>query len=344
MAASPGAIQALPPSTTTDVVIKQLPSQKTYLMYLELAKSKNSTAELCGICLESFTEAVSECCGLPDCKGKSAITSKPCEHLFHYCCISTWHNSIRPERNTCTTCRCELFIAYPLSVSQIDQLVNELTPGQRLVRSDMYWLITRARMLLMAIDIRALERPHFMRFVGYPYVEFCLDMRNELLQNGVVNPAFEQHRDTFVPIMVATSILIEMAYSPHHTRSPDFLSFVVWVSNLRDNFTNEDYVTLYMEFLRRGLFATSDYQARDIPNALILQHTEFEARVLEVSTKMAKMNKRSKLVKKLWHIANFSVNNVLARPYHCRSYPTLCSLLGRVIVGRSTHDVVFGGE
>ena len=46
-------------------------------------------------------------------------------HLFHYDCITSWHGSLRPERNTCPSYRLGLFLADPLSDEQIQQLTEE---------------------------------------------------------------------------------------------------------------------------------------------------------------------------------------------------------------------------
>lgn len=123
---------------------QRLPSQQRYLEDLSAQRSGQeapSTPDAtCGICLDHLAATVPDCCTLSNCKCNATVTSLPCRHLFHYYCITRWHCSIRPERNTCPNCSLELFLAEPLDDDQIRQMTGQseqLQPDEEFIPWDL---------------------------------------------------------------------------------------------------------------------------------------------------------------------------------------------------------------
>ena len=165
---------------------------------------------------ESCAEPTLECCMLPECKGKLVVSTQPCRHLFHYCCISRLNHSTRPKRNTCPECPCELFVADPLTKEQIRHLFDEPQPTERIVRTDAYILTFYAKDYQEKLDKCIRKRHDLFRLRGNYLRGFCEGMPDLLLSvNRPVKPVSTQHKNASVLIVAAIALLLEIAFVPH---------------------------------------------------------------------------------------------------------------------------------
>lgn len=340
-----------PQKSSTNCIAQQLPSQQKYFERIESvilqATTPQSSDEQCSICRESCAEPTSECCMLPGCKGKLVVDTQPCRHLFHYCCISRWHHSSRPERNTCPECRCELFVAEPLTEEQIRHLFDEPQPTERIVRTDAYILTFCAKDYLEKLDKCTRKRHNLFRLRGNYLRGFCEGMPDLLLSvNRPVKPVFTQHKNAFVLIVAAIALLLEMAFVPQHIWKPDYLTFINFVDGLRNEFTEEEYSRLYQTFLHDGLFRTNHYLTEPVTEEEMgeemRRQIELHAKIEQISA-MGVMFKRSPWWKKtVWRVANVSLRNLpILPPFPCTDR-TLSSLLRRIVIGESPHDLRYG--
>ena len=350
----PAAVASLstPRKSSTDCIAQQLPSQREYLARIKpkglQATTSQSPDKRCSICQESFAEPTSECCMLPGCKGKLVVNTQPCCHLFHYCCISRWHHSARPERNTCPECRCELFIADPLTEEQIRQLFDETQPTRVIVRLDVYFLTFRAKSYLEQLDRCTRKRHSLFRSRRNYLREFCEGLPGLLFSEDTrVNPIFTQHKNAFVRIVAAIAMLLEMVFVPHHIWKPDYLGFINFVDDLRNKFTDEEYTRLYQTFLRDGLFSADDYLTVTITgNAMeeeMQRQIEVDAELEHISAEMGGIFKRSPWWRKtVWRVANMSLTNPPILPSFPGTDRTLSSLLRRIVIGDIPHVLRYG--
>lgn len=327
-----------------------LPSQQQYLKTLGSSRLQSEPPrnqdKACAICLDPVTDPHSTCDMLLQCKGGAIIETKPCGHLFHHCCIVQWHCTARPERNTCPECRCELFIAENLTYEQIRQLTDDALPIMRIDALDQL----AATDMMIPDDLSALRRLARHRLsmylrrgqpMGYFWPLECEVLRDKLLETlGPVRSVFTQHTDTFVIVLIAATLLFEIARWPHLTRRPDFQRFVDWVDYKMDTMAAEGvYEELYTEFRTRGLFMADGWRITQITLVHVQYQLELVSRIRLVSAEMEARTRESAWRRGSRRLAHISVCGVfeflLEKTYHKNQ--TLAGLFTRMSLGEQAH-------
>jgi hypothetical protein len=211
---------------------------------------------------------------------------------------------------------------------------------------DVYILTFCANDYLEKLDKCTRKRHALFRLRGSYLRGFCDAMPDLLLSvNRPVNPVFTQHKNAFVIIVAAIAILLEMAFVPHRIWKPDYQTFINYVDGLRDEFAEEEYSRLYQTFLHDGLFRTDYYLTESVTEE---EMGEEMRRQVERSAKIEQISrwgifKRSPWWKKtVWRVANVSWRKPpILPPFPCTDR-TLSSLLRRIMVSESPHDLRYG--
>ena len=269
----------------------ELPSQRHYFSQLQPTHPGIGTIleseTTCSICLEDF----SDCSTL-------VIHLQPCQHLFHYGCILTWNRSARPERHTCPSCRHELYIPDPLTSEQIrelagsretqtsDDAVARLGPNEVLVPWEHLSVSTYAEMFVDWL-INWTQESRRRRLTGGSWMMLCKMLRDKVLdEGGPLRSNFEARKDTFVLLVLAVQLLLEITRYEDATRQSSFRRFIAWMDSLLDDLGQEQFRALYTEMECHGLFQTEGYRMAVVPESFLERQKEAGDRIKSVSIEM----------------------------------------------------------
>ncbi len=341
----------------TSCKLQRLLPQKEYLIDLCSRKCQplvlQESDSSCGICLDTVTELISEHEGQAKIRTKVIVALRPCQHIFHYSCIVRWHTSIRPERNTCPICRCELFVADPLTDAQIDLLTNgvrlprreetiaRLRPDEVLVPWDMFIMLANAQQSVDGVIEHVRASRIYRRLWGHPWIALCKRLRDEmLLICGQLRPVFQPHGDTFILAIVAAVLLVQITRHPSATRRPDFQRLVDLTDELVNGFREEEFRTLYNQFLYGGLFEIDSYYTIRATREHIRAQIAITARIRLISAEMRDRQQESKHKGFFRRVAHFNVSDLL-EDHPRRSDKTLSAVLSRMTNGETPHFLAY---
>ncbi|KAF1938329.1 hypothetical protein EJ02DRAFT_457956 [Clathrospora elynae] len=295
-----------------------LPHQKHFLSH-DLVLSADDT-ELprpgieCGVCLEELVahtqsdENNHSPSTLESGSTSTVVFLKPCTHFFHDKCIRQWHNSTRPERNTCPICRLVLFVADPLTAAQIRQLHGDsrpLGPYRRLGPNDV--LINWEAYIMDVVASQHVRRELDRVLVSggkHHWVEICKDVRNSCLEvGGTLRHIFEPYRDTFMLVLLAIPMMHAIIRNDNAVRNRGLAEFSDWCDEARELLGTERMLNLSMEMRRNGLFESDVHRVVTLPTIYIQARRESIFRVEEIRAELALQRARRSMRGRLARIA-----------------------------------------
>jgi hypothetical protein len=275
----------------------------------------------CGICLEKLSLPTSATEAQYFLLSEKVVLLIPCGHFFHKDCILAWHSSIRPERDTCPICRRTLFIADPLTPTQLELLQEydldhthsileepEIDPAEE----HSVWVVMNGEYMTMDVvaGLVIQQQMDLMNALAgrFHWYEVCKSIHNVMLAiNGPLRPVFETHKDTFVLCVHCTAALISIGNSNLQMERLDRRDFLNWLQSLLMQVGGELVEELCVEMERDGLFvrpllpivaAPWEYQDQSYMNSHALRNI-LEA-VMELRRDTGLRATLRRIARKLW--------------------------------------------
>ncbi|KAI8938697.1 hypothetical protein NX059_004563 [Plenodomus lindquistii] len=222
----------------------------------------------CGVCLEGLAP-VADWSGPTSHLPPPVVYLQPCAHFFHQSCIVQWHTGNRPERNTCPLCRCTLFIADPLTATQIRLLHPDRRPlepyrvpgpDEELVSWDLYHRDMEASFAVNLEVDRAI-----LNGGEHRWIHVSRTVRDNIMAaGGRIRPELEPHYDTTVLLGCAMSVLASVVRYRSAIRSPAFVSFNRFIDALMRGQEDPD---IWADIQRNGLFRCNLRKVATVPKA-----------------------------------------------------------------------------
>ncbi|KAF2845311.1 hypothetical protein T440DRAFT_522739 [Plenodomus tracheiphilus IPT5] len=278
---------------------EQLPSQLDFLTNHIIRSSEECLVPddglECGVCLEDLVpvaQSIRPGSRLAD----PVVYLKPCAHFFHVLCIVRWHNSSRPERNTCPLCRRVLFVADPLTPTQIRLLHGDSRPlgPHRLPGPDEeiapWEIYSRDMEASYAVSLE-IDRVS-VSGGDYRWMEVTKLVRdNIMVAGGRLRPEFVPHSDTSVLLAFAISVLWSVVRFPRTVESPAFVSFNLWIDALIEQQEDPD---VYVDIHSHGLFDCNFLKVSTVPKMYRISRRAWASKALNLRAQLALARERER--------------------------------------------------